>query len=137
MTLSKYYQELQTFPQRLKKLSQKYKDKKIVLYGCGEFFVYIKNNYDLSVLNIIAISDKKYTGNQTPVYDQNIGYNVITPEFIYTLKPDIVLISAQQDMYIEKYFCEELFAQTHKKFKYSTLTKLPLSEKIKRCWAYD
>ena len=137
MIETKYHQELQNFSSRLNQLARKYKNKKIVLYGCGDFLLYIKKRYDLSILNIIAISDKKYLNQEKPIYDNNLGYNIISPEFIHTLKPDIVLISAQHDIVIEKYFCEELFPNTNKKFKYSTLAKLSLSDKIRRHWFYD
>lgn len=137
MTDLRYYLELQNFPKRLEKLSKSYKNKKIVLYGCGEFFHFLKEKYNLSVLNIIAISDKRYIHQKQLIYDESLGYNVISPEQIYTLKPDIVLISVLHDIYIERYFCEELFKKTHKKFKYSALVKLPLSERIRRYWTYD
>ena len=37
-----------------------YKNKKIVLYGAGQFCNCVFENYDLSKLNIIAIADARF-----------------------------------------------------------------------------
>ena len=43
---------------QINKLARKYKNKKIVIYGAGEYFQILKNNFDLSNLNIVGIADK-------------------------------------------------------------------------------
>ena len=45
---------------QINKLARKYKNKKIVIYGAGEYFQILKNNFDLSNLNIVGIADKKF-----------------------------------------------------------------------------
>ncbi|MBS4759865.1 MAG: hypothetical protein KHX03_04115 [Clostridium sp.] len=122
------------FQKRLEKLIKKYKNKKIVFYGAGQFFSFIKKNYDLSGLNILAVSDKKFVNFVEPVFDEDLGYNMISPLNIYELKPDIVLISAYVDFYVEKYFCEELFVKTGHKFKYKPLCEKSWGEKIQDAW---
>ena len=102
------------------KLSQKYKNKKVVLYGAGQYFKFIKQNYDLSRLNIIAVSDKKFENIKTPVFDEDAGYNTIAPQKIHTLSPDVVIIAVQETAEIKKYFRDELFKTTRKRFKYTS-----------------
>ena len=55
---------------QINKLARKYKNKKIVIYGAGEYFQILKNNFDLSKLNIVGIADKKFEtskdSNPTP-----------------------------------------------------------------------
>ena len=77
-----------------KKLIKKYKDKRVILYGAGEFFEIYKKTFDLSQFNIIAVTDKNFSDIQEPVFDDSLGYNVISPYYLHKLKPEIVLISA-------------------------------------------
>lgn len=112
--------ELKDFEKRLRQFSQQYRNKKVVLYGAGKYFKYIKQNLDLSVLNIEAVSDKKFEGIENPIFDREIGYNIIAPQKIYTLSPDIVIIAVQEIVEIKKYFHDELFKTTQKCFKYTS-----------------
>lgn len=87
------YLEKKNFKKRLDELSKKLKGKKIVIYGAGIFFQAINTMYDLSGLNIVAISDKKFsehTDEQT-----FLGYKVCAPEEIQALNPDYVLLATK------------------------------------------
>lgn len=123
------------FDKQLEKLVKKYKNKKVVIYAAGKFFTALKTHYDLSKLNIIAVSDRKFY-NQNPEYSEEVGYNIIAPEYIYTLHPDIVLITAVEDFYVERYFHEKLFKNTGKKFKYKKIFNEPFSVKLQKSWNY-
>lgn len=82
------------FDIQLKKLERKLKDKKIIVYGAGRLFEYINIKYNLSKLNIIAISDGKYSN-----YDEGksfMGYKKILPRQIESYNPDYVLVSVLQ-----------------------------------------
>lgn len=122
------------FEKQLNKLSKKYQNKKIVLYGAGSFFDIIINNYNLSKLNIIAICDKKFESTDSP--ESYAGYKTIAPEQIHTLKPDIVFLTLENEYYIEKYFHENLFKKNGKKFKYKPILALSLSIKIQEEWEF-
>ena len=50
-----------------KKLNKKLKGKTIVIYGSGLLFQKVLSNYDLSELNIIGISDRKFSHFINPV----------------------------------------------------------------------
>ena len=119
---------------QIDRLARKYKNKKVVLYGAGKFFETLKNNYDISKLNVIAVADKKFEQITEPVFDSACGCNVIAPASIYTLKPDIVLLCVQNDYYVEKDICENIFKQTKHKFKYRTLFKQTIAQKIFQEW---
>ena len=71
-------------------LKQRFKNKRILIYGAGEFFKYLYNNYDFSGINIIGISDKSFeTSSET--YFENIP--IIRFSDIKKQKPDCVLMS--------------------------------------------
>ena len=48
------------FSKRFKALENKFKNKKIVIYGAGQLFQTIIKKYDLSKLNIVVIFDKTF-----------------------------------------------------------------------------
>lgn len=128
--------EMYNFGKQLDKLVKKYKNKKIVIYGAGKFCQTIMDNYDLSKLNIIAISDKKFKNVNLDSSEIYMNYKCVSPQNIHLLKPDIVLISVEKPFNIEKYFCTELFKQTGKKFKYGLIFDVPLSVKFEEEFAY-
>ena len=111
------------FEKRFNKLKKKYASKRILLYGTGDFFKAIQQEYDLSEFNIAGISDLKYRDYTEPQKDINTGYTIISPEYIYKLKPDIVIITALESIYIEQYFNTELFKNKKNRFKYDILFK--------------
>ena len=87
-----YFKEVNAQKQ-INKLARKYKNKKIVIYGAGEYFRILKENYDLSKLNIVGIADKKFETNK----DANIGtgmrieitLNGESVQYIVVVKGDI------------------------------------------------
>ena len=84
------YLEKINFQKRLDTLAKKLKDKKIVIYGTGLFFQTLIKNYDLSVLNIVALSDKKFSNHEEN--ETFLGYKVCAPMEIVDLAPDYVLV---------------------------------------------
>ena len=57
------------FEKRLKNLSRKYKDKKVLLYGNGIFFDALVDSYDLnSYFNVVGVSDIRYLNNKPDTY---------------------------------------------------------------------
>ncbi len=85
------YLEKVNFAKQLEKLNKKLKNKSIVIYGTGIFFEVLKSNYDLSSLNIIAVSDRKFTNHEQD--EEFLGYKVCAPEEIASLNPDCVLVA--------------------------------------------
>ena len=79
------------FEKQLEKYKKKLKNKKIVLYGTGKFLETIKANYDLSGLNIIGISDQKYSENDNE--KEEYGYKIILLENIANYIPDYIMVS--------------------------------------------
>jgi len=86
---------------KIDKLAEKYNNKKIVLYGAGAFFDDIKKNHDISKLNIVAVSDIKFTEES-----EYKGFKAIPPQKISEQKPDVILLTvlnkATAFPYIEK-----------------------------------
>lgn len=65
------------FEKRLAHLSNKYKNKKILLYGNGIFFDALADSYDLnSYFNIAGVSDIRYLNNKPQTYK---GFRVFAP----------------------------------------------------------
>jgi len=69
-------------------LAKKYKNKKILIYGAGMFFDVISENFDISKLNIVAISDIKF--NEETIYK---GIKIVSPDKIKDLNFDAIIIS--------------------------------------------
>lgn len=87
----KKYLEKINFRNYLKKLSKKLNNRPVIIYGTGEFFSVIESEYDLSCLNIIALSDNKYLKhNYTNEFSK---YKKIPPNEIVQNKPYAVLVS--------------------------------------------
>lgn len=85
------YLEKIHFAKHLSKIAKKLKDKTVVIYGAGSFYQTLMNKYDLSCLNIIAISDRKFINHEDGATFN--GYKVCAPDEIKSLKPDYVLVS--------------------------------------------
>jgi len=83
------------------KLAIKFKNKKILGYGTGFLTDIVFDNYDLSKLNIVAFSDKKYSDTENASYH---GYKAISPNEIPELNPDVVLIFVYHDSIIKDFF---------------------------------
>ena len=128
--------QLHNFDKQLLSHSKKYKNKKVVLYGAGTFFNIIKKNYDLSLLNIIAVADLNFSGLDLDSEKTYMGYKCVAPECIHILNPDIVLISVENTFLIERYFHIKLFKQTDKTFRYRPIYEPPLSQKFEEEFAY-
>ena len=123
------YLKEKKFQKRLNSLSKKYKGKKILIYGAGSFFKAIKENYDLSWLDIVGITDKKYNkGDLTEEY----GYKAYSPQNMMEAKPETILIAMFSPHLAIEFFNSELIP-THRKIKYEPLVKRSLLlEKIKK-----
>ena len=94
------------FEKQLNKLNKKLKNKSILIYGAGIFFKKIKENYDLSNLNIIGISDKKYTPEQEG--QEELGYKIVPYEKILEFNPDYILIATLNTFNIYQSFNKKI-----------------------------
>lgn len=81
------------FDKTLPNLLKKVKNKKVILYGAGAFLELIKKYFDISSLNVIGISDKRFSssGEQS----EFLGYKTIPPEQIIEINPDYVLVATK------------------------------------------
>ena len=112
------------FEKHLKKITKKLKDKKIVLYGAGTFFKVIYDNFDLSGLNIIGISDKRFEEHEDN--EEFCGYKVVAPKEMKELNPDYILVGTLKFVRIIENFYEDMFKGS--KIKIKPLIKKPLRE---------
>lgn len=119
------YLKKKGFQKRIDKLAKKYKDKNIILYGAGLTFDAITNNFDISKLNIIGLSDIKFKDN-----DEYKGYKTIDVTSIIANKPDIVLVAVHEIDIVEDYFQNNLF-NNYGKFKYESFIKFSFIDLIK------
>ncbi len=122
------------FQQKIDKLAQKYKDKKVMIYGASMAFDVIRENYDLSGLNIIGIADIRFSdGEQTDVYKDYNTYNSYT---FLEQKPDAVLIGMLESE-VAEYFFEDTLIPRFGDFKYEPLIKKSFFESLKELFAYQ
>ena len=83
--------KIQNAQAKIDTLAERYKDKKAIIFGAGEFSRCLFKNYDLSRLNIIAIADRRLEQERTHDF---YGIKCIKPQDIKTTEADLVLISA-------------------------------------------
>ena len=76
--------------EKIDKLARRYKNKRVALYGAGQFADILFENYDLSKLNIVAIADKKFEDEKERNFH---NLNCIPPEELGDFDCDLILIS--------------------------------------------
>ncbi len=127
----KEYLDSINFDKYLKKIKSKYKNKKIIIYGTGVLFQYVKEHYDLSELNIIGVSDLKFSIEQEGQdFD---GYKIIPKEKMIDYNPDVVLIATQKYVGIVEDFVLNIFNNT--KTKVLPLARISIRELLKEIWS--
>ncbi len=119
------------FEKYLKKLKTKLKNKKVIVYGSGSLFQFIKEKYDLSDINIIGISDMKFTDSQEG--QDFLGYKIVPKLKMKSYEPDVVLIATLKYLSILEDFAINVFADT--KIKIYPLVKYPLMQMLKDIWS--
>lgn len=104
---SKFLKEID-FDSRYEKLLEELKDKKIILYGAGEFFEFLNKRYDFNKLNIIGISDKRFTRQDK----EFLGYKAIKVSNIINEEPDVVLLTLFNYEPVMSYLKTNFFEET-------------------------
>ncbi|GBF23046.1 hypothetical protein tpqmel_0450 [Candidatus Gastranaerophilus sp. (ex Termes propinquus)] len=99
---------------QIDKAAKKYKGKRVVLYGAGDFLKILDKQYDLSGLNIVGISDVKFgSGWQLhPKYKETIP-----PKDLKTRDFDVILITLLEDLVMLDYLENVLLKETVNKNK--------------------
>ena len=119
------------FDKHLKKIKRILKNKKIVIYGTGTLFQLIYENYDLSGLNIIGISDKKYEASKEDKFFKD-KFKIYAPSEISALNPDYVLVGT---LYFVKLIdILEKNVLNNKKIKVKPLINKPFWEVLNEVW---
>lgn len=118
------------FDKTLPKLVKKLKNKSVVLYGAGVFLELIKKYFDISGLNIIGISDRRFENHLEN--EEFMGYKVYSPEELKKLNPDYVLVATKNYINI----IESLYYETLKgsKIKIKPLMQKPFMTLVKEIW---
>lgn len=118
------------FSKSLKKLKKKLKDKSVVIYGAGVFFQAIQRYYDLSGINIIGISDKRFEEHSAD--EMFLGYKAYAPYELKELNPDYVIVATKNFINI----IEDLYYDTLKgtKIKIKPIYDKGLINLIKDIW---
>ena len=117
----KYLKDIK-FEKYLNSLKKNLKSKTIVIYGTGLLFQYINENYDLSELNIIGVSDMKYAQEMEGQMD--LGYKVIPKSSITKYNPDYIIIASENYMNL-------LESMT---LEYSEISNVKLIPLAKKSW---
>lgn len=127
--LLKHLEEVH-FDKYFEKLKRKLKNKKIIVYGSGSLFQLIKEKNDLSELNIIGISDKKFVQEQEG--EDLLGYKIVPKDKIVEYAPDFVIVATLNYVGIIESFVCNTFKNT--KIKVIPLVKRPLLDLLKEIW---
>ena len=107
---------------RVDELAKIYKGKRIVIYGAGDYFLNLREKCDLSRLDIVGISDKKFEVSK----DENPSeYLPLTPEELKTFDFDIVFVLLKNDEKLCDYIEYQLLMNTKNENK----TVIPMLKK--------
>lgn len=94
---------------RVDYLARRYKGKKVVIYGAGDYFLNLRDKCDLSGLNIVGISDRKFEVSK----DENpAGYTPLTPEELKTFDFDVIFVLLKNDEKMCDYLEYQLLMNT-------------------------
>jgi len=116
---------------RVDQLAQKYKNRKIIIYGAGLLAEVLFDNYDLSGLDVIAVADMKFDAESIDFK----SYKAIHPCEIIRLKPDTIFLAARASCPIKIYLDDFIFPMTGK-IRVETLIKKSFKEKINDFYMY-
>ena len=86
----KEYLRIYNAQEKINKLAKRYRNKKIAIYGAGQFAYEIFKNYNLSKLNIIAIADLRFEDIEKREF---FGFNCIAPKELGHIDCDVILIA--------------------------------------------
>ena len=98
------YFEKRHFQNRIDKLARDLNGKRILLYGNGMISKILQEDYDLSKLNIVAVTDRKYLGCDNNAKDK---YMTIAPNKLDMIDYDVVLIALKQSNLIKQSFLDK------------------------------
>ena len=115
------------FDKYFEKLKKRIDGKSVIVYGTGLLFETVLEQYDLSSINIIGVSDIKYLPQQEGEID--FGYKIIPLESITHYNADIILVGTKYYHRIIEELKEDL--DFDKKTKILPLVKIPFFKKIK------
>ena len=94
---------------RIDELAKKYQGKRVVIYGAGDYFLKLREKCDLSGLNIVGISDKKFEVSK----DENLSeYFPLTPDELKTFDFDVVFVLLKNDEKLCDYIEYQLLMNT-------------------------
>lgn len=86
----KEYFETYNAQEKINKLAKIYKNRKIVLYGAGQYAQILFQYYDLSKLNIVAVCDKKFDDESKRDFH---NLKCISPDELRDYDCNLILIS--------------------------------------------
>lgn len=124
------YLEHCKFSKTFKKLKKKLQDKKVVLYGAGLFLQVIKEYYDLSDINIVGISDKRFKENKD---SKCYNYKTYTLSELKELKIDYIIVSTKTYIGIMESLYYDIFKNT--KIKIKSIYKKPFRDLLQDIWS--
>lgn len=116
---SKYLFDI-NFIRQFSKLQKKLKNKTVILYGAGAFLELISKYCDLSLLNIVAICDKRFKADAN---DKFLGYKAISVKELSLYKADYILISTREYLKTQDWLFDNL--EDFKRTKVKLLFKRP------------
>ena len=107
-SILKYFNKVNAQKQ-INNLAKKFKNKKIVVYGAGEYFKILYEKFNLSKLNIVAISDKKFETNKATNFT---NYVALAPNELKEYDFDVILVALYDDVSLLDYLEYELLMGT-------------------------
>lgn len=114
------------FDLKLERWAKQYKNKKVILYGCGLLFDKIIELYDIkNKLNIVGVSDVRYEKNQPETY---LGFKTIKPSELNNIEYDVLIFTVFDHLTCLNYLNTFDFFHENKEYRY--INELSFKAKI-------
>ncbi len=120
------YLKEHNFEAKLEQWSRLYKNKKVILYGCGLLFDKIVELYDVkNKLNVVAVCDVKYEKNKPDSY---LGFNTVRPSELNSTDYDVLIFTVFDHLTCLNYLNTFDFFHENKEYRY--INELSLKNKL-------
>ena len=126
------YLKIANIENYLKKLKKKTRNKKVIIYGSGKFFQYIKQNYDISFLNVVGISDKKF--QEEDEGKDYLGYRIIPKNKIANYNVDYLIVAMYRYINVIEELMNTCIINT--KTKILPLLRMPFFQTMNKIYWY-
>lgn len=126
MDFLKYF-EREKAQKHIDRIARKYKNKKVILYGAGQYARALIRNYDISKINAIGIADRRF---ERPSTESFFGLKTFAPSELKKLDIDVIVLTVLEYDTLRNILKDLLYSTKNEKIKITPMIKKSLWRKI-------